>query len=401
MVTRTLLVFLALVPLVPAAGPQPTEDRMTDGMNQFAGDLYARMARGEENLVFSPLSIFTALSIALAGARGDTGREIAAVLHQPYPNSQYASALSAGVDRLAASANTRGTELLNAGALWVDRGFPIQADFRQTMQNFYRAPLLPLDFSKNPESARREINQWTADRTKGKIVELFGPGAFDHSTRLVLSSAIYFNGKWQLAFRPQNTETAPFRLNGGGTVDARFMNQSGRFGYRETPSIQILEMKYADDALALDILLPKSPGQFGQMESSLNPGNLAAWFRDLHTRQVEVSVPKFRTESEFSLRGALESLGMASAFNSSADFSGIDDRRDLALSQVRHKAFVDVAEEGTEAAAATGVGVALISAVVPQQPPVVFRADHPFIFLVRDRRSGVIVFAGQVVRPVK
>jgi serpin B len=174
------------------------------------------------------------------------------------------------------------------------------------------------------------------------------------------------------------------------------MNQTGTFGYAETATAQILEMPYAGGALAFDVLLPKSPDGVAELEKSLTAENLAKWLGSLQHLTVDVALPKFRAESEFSLRDTLSGMGMPSAFKEgTADFSGIDDRRDLYLSQVVHKAFVDVTEEGTEAAAASGAVVGVVS----YQPPQRFRADRPFAFVIRDTKSGVVLFAGRLVKP--
>ena len=175
------------------------------------------------------------------------------------------------------------------------------------------------------------------------------------------------------------------------------MNQSGRFDYTETATLQILQMRYAGTGMAWNILLPKTEDGLPDLEKALTPENLIAWLGDLSSRTVRVTIPKFRAEARFSLREVLSRMGMQSAFRD-ADFAGIDDRRDLAVADVVHKAFVDLTEEGTEAAAATGISAVLVSTVLPDKP-VVFRADHPFVFLIRDTRSGVILFAGRFANP--
>src|SRR5262249_21262578 len=225
------------------------------------------------------------------------------------------------------------------------------------------------------------INRWTEQQTKDRIRELFGPGSFDDRTRLVLTSAIYFYGKWQSPFPSSATRPAPFQPENSGPAEADFMSHTAQFGYAETPSAQILEMKYKETGIAFDICLPKAQVRLAEVENSLSQEGVSAWLGTLLTRTVEVSIPKFRAESDFSLNETLARMGMPSAFDdNSADFSGIDGRRDLVVNQVRHKAFVDVAEEGTEAAAATGISIGITSIQVPQ---VTFRADHPFMFLIR------------------
>jgi len=219
----------------------------------------------------------------------------------------------------------------------------------------------------------------------------------DESTRLVLSSAVYFYGKWEHPFQPNQTRLAPFKLGNGSTAETSFMNQTGHFGYAETPTVQILEMKYAGTGLALDVLLPKPGSSLRDLEGRLTEDHLAGWLAQLSDRNVEVLIPKFRVESQFSLREMLSRMGMGRAFTGSADFSGIDGQRDLALSNVLHKALVDVSEEGTEAAAATGSAVALVRMIVPEHT--VFRADHPYVFLIRDAQSGLVLFAGRLTNP--
>lgn len=385
---------LALTLLV-AATVHAGERDVAPELNHFAAGSYRELARGSGNLIFSPFSISTVLSMALSGARGQTAREMAGVLDLTYPDSAYDAALASLVERITKAANGGGNELLNANGLWVERSFPVLPDFRQTLAAVYGAPLRQLSFAQ-AEAARAEINSWTDEHTKGKIRELFGPGSLNADTRLVLTAATYFHGTWQSRFQPRQTHSAPFRLGGGDTAQANFMNQTGPFGYAEAPGVRVLEMKYAGTGLAFDILLPKTDGGLADLERSLTPEKMAAWFGALHEQKVEVAVPKFRAESEFSLGRMLSGMGMRTAFTGSADFSGMDDRRDLMLSDLRHKAFVEVSEEGTEAAAATG---AMVQMIAMPAPPVQFRADHPFVFVIRDTRSGLILFEGRLAKP--
>lgn len=378
------------------AGALSAADGVAPGLNQFATNIYRDLARGRGNLFLSPFSISTALSMAMQGARGTTAEEMAAVLHRLQQDKAYSTEMASLVDQLVKNGNSGGNQLLNANGLWVQRGFPILSDFKQSLQSQYGAPIRETDFAGNPEQARAAINSWTEQQTKGRIRELFAPGSLNGSNRLVLTSAIYFLGKWQSAFSPKATRPAQFR-SPSGAVQADFMHQTGTFGYGETHAGQILEMKYAGTPVVFDILLPKSDTGIGDLDGSIDPAELATWLGNVSSRSVEVSLPKFRAESEFSLKETLSRMGMPTAFSGRADFSGIDDRKDLMLSAVRHEAFVDVTEEGTEAAAATGVGVALVSMQVT--PRTVFRADHPFLFLIRDTRSGAILFAGRLLNP--
>jgi serpin B len=386
-----------LLPILLAAALPAADSRVTTAMNAFTTASYKQLARGDANLILSPFNIAAALSMALAGAGGQTAEEIQSVLHVHY-DSGYSAAVGALLADLATAGNSGGNELHAANGLWVQKGFAIQPAFENTLANNYHAPLTSLDFVANPEAARSQINRWTEEHTQDRIKNLFPAGSFDAQTRLVLTSAIYFYGKWQDPFVPSHTQPAPFIQLTGATTEANFMNQTSHFGYTDTPSAQILEMRYAGTGIAFDVLLPKTHSGLPGLETSLTIENLSGWLGNLTTRNVQVSLPKFRAESEFSLRKALSTMGMPTAFTDKADFSGIDPGRALAISEVVHKAFVDVSEQGTEAAAATGITMRATAMRAPEQA-VVFRADHAFIFLIRDTRTGVILFIGRLMKP--
>jgi len=366
-------------------------------MNAFTIASYKQLAPGDANLILSPFNIATALSMALAGARGRTAEEIQSVLHVHY-HSTYDASLGALVADLAKAGNAAGNQLLMANGLWVQKEFAIQPAFESTLADHYHAPLTPVDFMANSEAARSQINRWTEAHTKEKIRNLFPRGSFDDLTRLVLTSAIYFYGKWLHPFVPSDTLLAPFTLSAGATTQAVLMHQTANFFYAETPSAQILEMRYAGIEIAFDVVLPKTVTGLPNLEKSLTLENLTGWLGNLTRQKVDVSLPKFRAESCFSLRQALSTMGMPTAFTEKADFSGIHPKGGLAISEVGHKAFVDVSERGTEAAAATGFAELGASMHMPEQA-VVFRADHPFIFLIRDTRSGVVLFIGRLTNP--
>ena len=371
---------------------------IVSGLNDFTILSYRQLDQVSENLILSPFNIATALSMTLSGARGSTATQIAAVLRQRY-DASYDSSLASLVARVTKAGNAGGNELLAANGLWVQQGFPIQPAFQKTLADDYHAPLTPLDFVASAESARRQINGWTGQHTKNRIKDLLAEGSVNADTRLVLTSAIYFYGKWQEPFETSRTEPAPFKLVSGRTIQASFMNQTSRFSYTETPSTQILQMRYASTGIAFDVLLPRTSSGLANLEKSLSSENLASWLGNLDTEKVAVTLPKFRSESEFSLRKVLSAMGMPAAFRDDADFSGIDSRDKLWISQVVHKAFVDVSEQGTEAAAATGI--AMVGAAMRPKPEqtFVFRADHPFIFMIRDTQTGVILFIGRVMKP--
>ena len=233
--------------------------------------------------------------------------------------------------------------------------------------------------------------------TKDKIKNLIRKGVLDKLTRLVLTNAIYFKGNWARQFEEDKTKEAPFTLISGEKVNVPMMNQTAEFNYMETEDFQGLELPYVDDELSMIILLPRKVDELSSLEEMLSLEKFSGWLGKLGKRKVLVSVPKFRMTSRFGLAGVLRSMGMMDAFSEKANFSGMNGKRDLFISAVVHKAYVDVNEEGTEAAAATGV-VMRVTSVEPERIPV-FRADHPFLFLIRDNKSGSILFIGRAMNP--
>jgi serpin B len=260
----------------------------------------------------------------------------------------------------------------------------------------YGAGLKEVDFAADAEGARKTINAWVEKETKEKIKELLRPGVVGSDTRLVLTNAIYFKGDWARQFKKDATREEEFRLGGGKGVRAPLMRQRRTFGYLDGGTFQALEMPYAGKDLSMVVLLPKKLDGLPDLEKSLTPDDLVGWLKRLREQEVDVALPRFKLTAEFELKPVLSSLGMPLAFTAGkADFSGVDGSRKLFLSAVVHKAFVDVNEQGTEAAAATGV-VARATAV---HVTPVFRADHPFVFLIRDRRSDSVLFLGRLANP--
>jgi serpin B len=383
---------------------------ITEGNNKFALELFAKLQSGKGNLFFSPYSISTALAMACAGARGQTESQMTEVLHFPIADNRTADSESKSLldrqqfavefGKIIKDLNKRGQKgaytLTIANALWGQKGYGFLEGFLKLVEN-YDGQLNEVDFERAAEAARNTINAWVEKKTNGKIKNLIGPGVLDSMTRLVLTNAIYFKGNWARQFEKKRTQDAPFTLDDGKKNDVPMMNQKAEFGYMETDTFQALEMPYVDQELSMVILLPKKSDALDEFEKTLTPDNLSQWLAKIHKQEVIVFVPKFKMTSQFSLASVLQSMGMTDAFSSNADFSGMDGKRDLFISAVIHKAYVEVNEEGTEAAAATGVVMRLTS--IGPNPIPVFRADHPFLFLIRDNLSGSILFIGRVANP--
>jgi serpin B len=394
--------------------------RVVDKTNHFALDLYAKLNEPAGNLFFSPSSITLALAMTVAGARGETARQMAEAVRFALPPDQLHEAFR----ELQASTRTGSVDLRIANRLWGQRGYHFLPEFMEITEWCYGAKLADVDFRAAPEQAREEINRWIEQQTANKITNLISPGVLNEMTRLVLANAVYFLGAWESEFKEANTKTAPFWTTPSEQSPVSMMSQTGHFMFGEFDDLQVLELPYRSRAyemrhvktkyyegeqpveipgggsdFSMCILLPRKIDGIKDIEARLSPATLQQWMK-LRACRVEVQVPKFRVESAFSLSDALTSLGMKKAFVlGEADFSGMsDDPEGLFIGAVLHKAFVDVNEKGTEAAAATFVGMIGGSSMRPE-PPKVFRADHPFLFLIRDRETQLIHFIGRVVNP--
>jgi serpin B len=386
---------VALLVTLPAAPPPAP---VCEANNRFALDLYARLRTQDGNLILSPYALTKALAMAYAGARGETAAEMAAVLHLGQSPEALPGAFAAARRALNAGAAGRGVDLRLAAGLWGPPGY-CDKDFLARLQGGFGAGPYPADFG-SPEQARQAINAWAGRQTSGKVNDLFGPGAFDATTRLVLASALYFKGDWARAFPREQTREETFHAGAAGAVRVPMMRQTETFGYFEADGVQALQMRYGTSGLAMLVLLPRRPDGLAQLEGSLSTDKLAAWTGRLAEQRVDVSLPRFKMTGGFSLADVLAAMGMRRALRPGADFGGINGGREpLHVSAVLHRASVDVGEEGTQAAAATGVEMQTIG--LPPAGPVtpVFRADHPFLFAVREVRTGTILFMGRVVRP--
>ncbi|MDD4955162.1 MAG: serpin family protein [Candidatus Omnitrophica bacterium] len=383
------------------AANKPGTQAVIAGNNAFGIDLYKKLSTEEGNLFFSPESISMALAMTYAGARGNTEAEMAKALHFTLNQKELHPAFFELAMDLEAEPQKDGYQLITANALWGQSGYKFEYDFIETTKRYYDAGFKEVDFIKdgNRENTRKEINSWVEKKTNSKIKDLIKPTDLTYLTRLVLTNAIYFKGKWQFPFDAKNTKDGDFVLLNGEKIKAPMMHQKKNFNYAENDVFQALEMPYAGDKLSMAVLLPRKNDGLKELEASLTSENLTNWLSKLSSEEVRVSIPKFKMSSGFELSEALKSLGMIDAFGKNADFSGItSDPAGLVISKVIHKAYVDVYEEGTEAAAATAVVMAKQLVMEKQN---IFNADHPFIFIVRDATSGNILFMGRVEDPRK
>jgi serpin B len=383
-------------PAQPAdSGPAKTATEAATDDNALGIDLYKRVAQGNENVFLSPHSISVALAMTYEGARADTATQMAEALHFEVPAARLHPAFQA-LNQAIMPGEDAGYDLHVANALWGMKGHSFQPSFLEVLSKNYQAPLQEVDFASS-EAARATINDWVAKATNDKIKDLIPQGVLDELTRLVLTNAIYFKGNWASQFKPAQTKSLPFQVLQGKPVKTPLMHQIAEFGYHETDDAQVLSMPYQGKALSMIVVLPRQADGLAAIEGKLDAEALKGWTEDLQQRKVSVYLPKFKIESAFSLSKQLSELGMKDAFDPErADLSGMDGSRDLFIKEVIHKSFVEVNEEGTEAAAATGVVVGVRSAPAP---PPEFRADHPFLFFIRHDATGAVLFIGRLVRP--
>jgi len=371
---------------------------LAGGNAAFALNLYAQLRTADENLFFSPYSISTCLAMTYAGARGDTAAQMAQTLHFGTNQNQLAASFGELQGQLNNETQQEANELNIANGMWAQNDQPLLPAYLKVAREQFGANLKQADFRTGSEAARLEINNWVSNQTKGKICNLIPAGLLDSATRLVLVNAIYFKGRWASEFDQHNTIESTFSTAPTQKLQVPLMSLTANFKYAEVEGLQVLELPYAGNDLAMVVLLPGETDSLKTMEKQFNEASLDRWLAQASEQKVAVFLPKFKLAAQFSLAKDLAAMGMTDAFSPRADFSGMDGQRDLFISAVVHKAFVDVNEEGTEAAAATGVVMRSMAVMRPRPTPV-FRADHPFIFLIRDTRSGSILFLGRMVDP--
>lgn len=372
--------------------------------NRFGFELYEQVKAGQNNVVCSPAGAAIALSMASAGARGKTLEQMTNVLHV---DATQAAASHASFGSLLATLNRRngreGVALEVADRVWGDEGVDFESDFLSVQRTDYGAALETVDFGHEPEQARNEINEWGAARTHGRITELLPQGSVHAGTRVVLANAVYFKGAWAEPFSLGATSEQPFS-SPVGDVPVKMMATTRMLKHADVSGASVVELPYKG-GLSMVVMLPADPAGLDAMETRL-VGSYDDWVRALRFKRVDLWLPRFSDTSKLSLGHALEAMGMGTAFGQHADFTGMAERKPgdppLVIDQALQQAFIEVDEVGTEAAAATAMAITMdIMSARPEPEHVVFRADHPFAYVIRDVETGVVLFAGRVVEPPK
>jgi len=393
----------------PVQNPELSPALLADSYNWFALDLFKQMEGNSENMIFSPYSISTVLAMCYSGAGGATAGQMAEVLYFPpkgdsqkgdnFPQGEINPSVKNLSEQILSSDTLEGTDINLANAIWAQKGFGFLPEYIDGLGKYYEAPLTEMDFvgEDNREKSRQEINAWVEENTRQKIKDLIGPGVLDASTRMILTNAIYFNGQWQWPFDKNMTVPSLFHTSSTKSQMIDFMHLNKAIPYYEDEDVQAIMLPYKEGSLSMMIILPGPVEGWEMISRVIDYERLKKMKSQFETKEVHISLPKFSTELKTNLKKELTSMGMDKAFGMGADFSGMNGELDLFIDEVIHKAFIEVSENGTEAAAATGAIISLKSAL--RDEPEIFKADHPFLYLIRDQQTGSIIFMGRLVNP--
>ena len=398
---------LFLYPYQPDNPPQADDSGSTiegiqsvvDANNKFAFDIYAQLDKDEEkNTFYSPYSLSTALAMAYEGARGQTADEMKAVFH--FPESSILKPNSAAIYNTL-NKNDKPYILSTGNALWVQKDSRLIEDYKVSVEKYYGGKAANLDFIKETEKSRQTINTFIEEQTNKKIKDLIPTGALDSNTRFVLTNAIYFKGTWEWEFDKGDTKEEDFKITPKNVIKVQMMKmnpEKTRFNYVDIGEAQLLELPYKGNDISMLIILPS------ENLASIDPSLSIEKLNELKSQMRETTLdsiylPKFEFDTKYLMTDTLKDLGMPTAFNPGvADFSGMSEEEKLYISSVIHQAYVKVDEQGTEAAAATAIAVGITSVAPPKE---IFRADHPFIFIIQQKETGNILFIGRVIDPTK
>jgi serpin B len=368
-----------------------------DANNAFALDFYNKLKEEEGNIFFSPYSISEAFSMVYDGANGKTADEIASVFKFDTDEATRLFELKSHRNNLISSNDDY--ELNISNAFWADIDYKFRDEYVSKLKSEYGAEAQNVDFKNDSERVRLVINDWVLNKTNQKIKDLFSAEAITSDTKMVLANTIYFLGKWEYEFNTADTKKEKFFVSEEETIDIDMMNRIGSFNkynFGEIDEMKILELEYKGDALSMLIFLPNDK-DLKKLEGKINTENLNKWKNSMIPYKVNISVPKFKFETTMNLKDKLKDMGVKLAFSDSADFSKMNEGKDLFIGSAVHKAYIDVYEEGTEATAATGA--TMVATSIDVETPKEFRADHPFVFMIQDKRNWNILFMGRVEKP--
>jgi len=375
-------------------------ESFVEAVNEFSLDIYKKIFESsEENSFISAYSIFVALAMTYEGALGETADEMQSVLSIQQDNESFHNYMKGLYDLL--NKEDSDYSISTANALWVQENFKLLSEYFSVIQDYYGGDATEVDFG-NPSEAANIINQWVEDNTNGLIKDLIQETMISPWTALILTNAIYFKGVWKVQFDPVNTTNRSFDVSTENSVlveTMKLVETEDEFLYTEDEQVQVLELPYTGDDLSMVIVLPKED-DLSSVIASVNADQIENWKNAMVETNVDIYLPKFTVETSYGLNDYLKDLGMNLPFTSAADFSGITGNKDLYIDGVVHKAYIDVNEEGTEAAAATAVLMAFTSNGHHEEPQrIIFDCNHPFIYLIQHKQTGTILFMGSVLDP--
>jgi serpin B len=382
-------------PREPEAAPGEEREAVARSTLAFGLDLYKRLSPTDRNLFFSPAGLSAAFGMVQAGARGETEAQIAQVLRWRLSRERLHPALGGLLRALPIDAE--GRKLTVANALWVQQGYGLRPDYVSTLSTHYGARATSVDFENGAAAAAAAISAWAERNTNGRIRRLIGPADLRADTRLVLTNTIWFKADWLIPFNAGATHDGDFRVEGGPPQRTRFMRMRRDFRFLEGPGFRAAELPYRGEEMSMLVFLPTAG--IDAFERDLDPERLESWIDSLRAserRHLDLLLPKLRLETRYDLPGTLSAMGMPIAFTNSADFTGMTDEERLKIDRAIHQTFLLIDEKGTEAAAATVISMVPVSVPPPAIP---FHADRPFFFLIRDNRSGAVLFMGRIGAP--
>jgi len=389
----------SIVDAKTTANAQSVEDYdIAAANNAFAFDMYSMVKNNEENIFFSPHSIFTAIAICYDGAEGTTKEQIAHVFYFPLDKTVLEVSLGKMIDEI--NSETDDYELETANALWIQKNYPVKEQYISDVDKYYSGKVEKLDFVGQPEESRSLINDWVEEKTNDKIKDLVPSSAINPSTRLIITNAVYFNGKWINEFDEHDTKERKYYPSANDEIIVDTMYIKHHLNYGESSNAKIIELPYKGNELSMYIVLPEK-NDIDKFENDFSVKDYEKLKSKMDSKyEVKTWIPKFKFETKTDLSDSLKNMGAVEAFDDNANFSGISDIS-MKISTVIHQAFIDVQEEGTEAAAATAVMVDdCVEYVEPKPEPIrEFKADHPFMFFIEDKRTGCILFMGKIEKP--
>ncbi len=366
----------------------------SESVSAFTFQMYQKVAEKEKgNIFFSPYSISSAMAMTYVGAANETQNQIASTLHFTKDTKALATSMG-GLHQSLLSKNGKGLELSISNRVWVEQTYKVKCSYKRTLKKRFKTSFGKADFIGNFQLERVKINDAVATDTKSLIKDLIPQGGLSPITRLVLTNAIYFKGKWEKQFNPERTRKGDFYVDNSTTVSAQYMTSKEQYNYYEDETLMAVELPYSNDITML-VILPAEGTTISDLGKTLNQQKYQAITSELYSDEVSLMLPKFKSEASLTLSNTLKEMGMPIAFTDDADFTGISNRNDLKITDVFHKAFIEVSEEGTEAAAATAVVVGVKSMPMTRT----FKANRPFIYIIRDTKTGTPLFIGRLMNP--